>query len=272
MMKSSKLPASMIAVIAFALGAAAPAEARDKGSGKSADRATERADRDRDRSDRDRVDRDDRVRFDQDRDSTSGGDERDPDKDWEPPESDVIRTEASDSDNSGSGSSGSGGSDDDDNDYDDDFDDDDKDDSDDDDDDDKDEDDDDSSASGKVHRVEYDDAGNPYRADELVLLSDDRRLAARAQRLGFDVVERRKLSRLGEEVLTLRKPEGMSSSRALELLRAREPAAPSGYNYLYRASGAPAKAADLVISGSKVQPLQLASSMDLQANRLGRGL
>ena len=85
--------------------------------------------------------------------------------------------------------------------------------------------------------VENDDAGNPYREGEIVIMSEDAGLVARAEALGFGVIEARELVSIGSVVARLRRPEGVSSSEALEMLRVREPASPSGYNYIYRAAG-----------------------------------
>ena len=85
--------------------------------------------------------------------------------------------------------------------------------------------------------VENDDAGNPYREGEIVIMSDDDGLVARAEALGFGIIETRELVSIGSVVARLRRPEGTSSSEALEMLRTREPASPSGYNYIYRAAG-----------------------------------
>ncbi len=90
---------------------------------------------------------------------------------------------------------------------------------------------------GVIVPVENDEAGNPYREGELVIMSDDAGLVARAEALGFGVLEARELVSVGSIVARLRRPEGVSSSQALEMLRAREPASPSGYNYIYRAAG-----------------------------------
>jgi hypothetical protein len=90
---------------------------------------------------------------------------------------------------------------------------------------------------GVIVPVENDDAGNPYREGELVIMSDDAGLLARAEALGFGVIEARELVSIGNVVARLRRPEGVSSSEALEMLRAREPASPSGFNYIYRAAG-----------------------------------
>lgn len=88
--------------------------------------------------------------------------------------------------------------------------------------------------------VENDDAGNPYREGEIVIMSDDAGLVARAESLGFGVLEARELVSIGSVVARLRRPEGVSSSAALELLRTREPASPSGFNYVYRSTSAEA--------------------------------
>lgn len=121
--------------------------------------------------------------------------------------------------NSGSGSSGSGDDDDDDSD-------------------------DDDKGNGREQKfgiipVENDEAGNPYREGELVVMSDDAGLVSRAQSLGFGVIEQRPLESIGAVVARLRRPEGVTSNQALELLRTREPASASGYNYLYSATGKP---------------------------------
>jgi hypothetical protein len=89
---------------------------------------------------------------------------------------------------------------------------------------------------GVIVPVENDDAGNPYREGEIVIMSEDDGLVARAEALGFGVLETRELVSIGSVVARLRRPEGISSSQALEMLRTREPASPSGYNYIYRAA------------------------------------
>lgn len=134
--------------------------------------------------------------------------------------SDSSEADDSNSSNSGPGSGGSGDDDDDSND------------------------DDDGKGDDKNHDqkfgiipVENDAAGNPYREGELVVMSDDAGLVDRAEALGFGVIEQRPLESIGAVVARLRRPEGVSSDRALELLRTREPASASGYNYLYRATG-----------------------------------
>ncbi|MEQ1783138.1 MAG: S8 family serine peptidase [Hyphomonadaceae bacterium] len=122
--------------------------------------------------------------------------------------------------NSGSGGSGSG----------------------DDDDDDDDGDDGNSKGSGRDQKfgiipVENDESGNPFREGELVVMSDDAGLVSRAQSLGFGIIEQRPLESIGAVVARLRRPEGVTSNQALELLRTREPTSAAGYNYLYRATG-----------------------------------
>lgn len=130
-----------------------------------------------------------------------------------------------DSDNSGSGSNGDDPDDEDDES------------------DDNDKEDDDQDDQAKAYgRLERDDNGSPFREGELVVMSDDAAILQRAEGLGFTVIEARQLSAIGSIVATLRRPEGVTSAQALELLRAREPASPSGYNYLYR-STAPSREA-----------------------------
>lgn len=90
---------------------------------------------------------------------------------------------------------------------------------------------------GVIVPVENDDVGNPYREGELVIMSDDTGLIARAEAQGFGVLEARELVSIGSIVARLRRPEGVSSREALEMLRAQEPASPSGYNYIYRPAG-----------------------------------
>ena len=104
-------------------------------------------------------------------------------------------------------------------------------------DDDGDEDDDDQDNQTKAYGgLERDDNGSPFREGELVVMSDDAAILQRAEGLGFTIIEARQLSAIGSIVATLRRPEGVTSAQALELLRAREPASPSGYNYLYRST------------------------------------
>lgn len=128
--------------------------------------------------------------------------------------------------NSGSGSSGSGSDDDDDEDH-----------SGSDDDDDSDDDDNNRDNRAMYVALENDDAGNPFRDGELVVMSDDAALLNRAEALGFSVIESRPLESIGALVARLRRPEGVSSNEALAMLRTREPGSPSGYNYIYRATG-----------------------------------
>ncbi len=85
--------------------------------------------------------------------------------------------------------------------------------------------------------VENDESGNPFREGELVVMSDDVGLVSRAQSLGFGIIEQRPLESIGAVVARLRRPEGVTSNQALELLRTREPTSAAGYNYLYRATG-----------------------------------
>lgn len=134
-------------------------------------------------------------------------------------EDDSSGTDDDDLENSGSGSN-----DDDPDDEDDEIDDDDK------------EDDDQGDQAKAYGRLERDDNGSPFREGELVVMSDDAAILQRAEGLGFTVIEARQLSTIGSIVATLRRPEGVTSGQALELLRAREPASPSGYNYVYRSS------------------------------------
>lgn len=86
-------------------------------------------------------------------------------------------------------------------------------------------------------RLENDNAGSPFREGEIVVMSDDAAILQRAEALGFAVIETRELSAIGSVVATLRRPEGVTSAQALDLLRAREPDSPSGYNYIYRSTG-----------------------------------
>lgn len=233
---------------------AADREARDRtdGSGKDSDRTKDREDGDRktaERNDRTREDGDKESgsqliqakASDEDKDdetdrSSSGSDLRDSDKESDGGGStsggDVRNEEEEDNSGSNSGS-GSSGSDDDDN-------------EDDDhsghgsgDDDDDSDDDDDNNRDNRATFValENDDAGNPFRDGELVVMSDDAALLNRAEALGFSVIESRPLESIGALVARLRRPEGVSSNEALAMLRTREPGSPSGYNYIYRATG-----------------------------------
>lgn len=97
---------------------------------------------------------------------------------------------------------------------------------------------------GVIVPVESDDAGHPYREGELVIMSDDAGLLARAEALGFGIIEVRDLTSIGSLVARLRRPEGVSSREALDLLRSREPDSPSGYNYIYQAAGDTPEAPD----------------------------
>ena len=130
----------------------------------------------------------------------------------------------------------------------------------DDDDDDDSDDDDDQGRDNKAMLValENDDGGNPFREGELVVMSDDAGLINRAEGMGFAVIEARPLESIGAVVARLRRPEGVSSNEALAMLRTREPGSPSGYNYIYRATGkAPEEQRDQApapVKATKSQP------------------
>ena len=222
---------------------AADREAREHkdDNGKNSDR-----DKDRKDSERKSADRDSRPRNDSNTETAGkliqakSSDEDKDDEDSRTSTSGGGGAQEDDEDNSGSnsgsGSSGSGSGDDDDND--------DHsgsghggDDNDDSDDDDDDDDDNKRDQRATFVALENDDAGNPFRDGELVVMSDDSALLNRAEALGFAVIESRPLESIGALVARLRRPEGVSSNEALAMLRTREPGSPSGYNYIYRATG-----------------------------------
>ncbi|MEY2757403.1 MAG: hypothetical protein RIR33_1181 [Pseudomonadota bacterium] len=217
------------------------AERAAERAAKAAERAAEAAERasERELRERDSGGRGTSSGYDQDRSdiklasaSGSGHDETEAGSPGEAPDTEEEGSSSGSNSGSGSGSddepddfddnSGHGSGDDDESDEDED---------------DRDDDDDQDNRQGVIVPVENDDAGNPYREGELVIMSDDASLIARAEALGFGVIETRELVSIGTLVARLRRPEGVSSSDALELLREREPASPSGFNYVYRAAG-----------------------------------
>jgi hypothetical protein len=123
-------------------------------------------------------------------------------------------------------------------------------------DDDDDDDDDKRDQRAVIVPLENDDGGNPFREGELVVMSDDNALLGRAEALGFSVIEARPLESLGAVVARLRRPEGVSSNEALAMLRTREPGSPSGYNYIYRATGTASDAPDEDQRDPQLEPLK----------------
>lgn len=167
--------------------------------------------------------------------SGSGNDEDRPDG----TEVDASDSDEDDQDNSGSGSNGDDSDDDEDG---------------------EDDDDNQDDRSRAYGRLENDDNGSPFREGELVVMSDDASILQRAEALGFTVIEERQLSVIGSVVATLRRPEGVTSAQALELLRAREPTSPSGYNYVYR-STAPSRDAPFEEQGPNGLALTLVGTI-----------
>lgn len=82
-----------------------------------------------------------------------------------------------------------------------------------------------------------DEQGHTVRDRELVVVADDATLGARAQGLGFVILERDQLRTAGSMLFRLQAPAGMRSSDALALLQRTEPASAAGYNHIYFASG-----------------------------------
>jgi Subtilase family len=85
--------------------------------------------------------------------------------------------------------------------------------------------------------IEADPQGAPILRGELVAIAPSESALARASASGFSVVRGSMLEALNVTVVVLRCPEGMSTRRALEQLRAADPEGLYDYNHLYLESG-----------------------------------
>lgn len=101
-------------------------------------------------------------------------------------------------------------------------------------------------------KLDRDEFGNLFRTDELVILSDDATVIDRARARGFLILETSRLDLVGSVLVRVRRPDDLSSPEALQILRANEPAAASGYNYVYDLSGPPASAPKVPAPGMSV--------------------
>ncbi len=84
-----------------------------------------------------------------------------------------------------------------------------------------------------------------------MILADDAGIVERARTLGFAIIDSSTLAAVGSVLVRVRRPDGISSAQALQLLRASEPAAASGYNYVYDLSGPPLTAAVVPAASSQ---------------------
>lgn len=85
--------------------------------------------------------------------------------------------------------------------------------------------------------IEADPAGAPVRRAELVLVSPDEEVLARAARLGMAVLREESWPELGLREVVLRVPPGTDTAAALRRLRAEQPGLQADFNHLYLPGG-----------------------------------
>ncbi len=86
-------------------------------------------------------------------------------------------------------------------------------------------------------RIEVDSVGEPIVRGEVLAVSPGAGLLAAARGAGFVILRERPLAGLGISVVALRPPPGVSTRRALERLRALDPAGAFDFNHIYTESG-----------------------------------
>ncbi len=85
--------------------------------------------------------------------------------------------------------------------------------------------------------LEADPAGAPIVRHEVIAIAPTDAALAAARATGFAVGEREELDGLDSTLVTLRAPEGVSTRRALDRLRALDPAGVYDFNHIYSESG-----------------------------------
>lgn len=85
--------------------------------------------------------------------------------------------------------------------------------------------------------LEADPRGAPVIRSEIVALAPTLSALQQAQAAGFDIVRRRALEGLDMEMVVLRAPAGMSTTRALRNLRKVDPEGVYDFNHLYMETG-----------------------------------
>jgi subtilisin family serine protease len=75
---------------------------------------------------------------------------------------------------------------------------------------------------------------------EVIAVAPSESVLAAARRAGFEIRDRERLDGLETDLVTLAAPEGMSTRRALDRLRALDPGGVYDFNHIYWSSGAPA--------------------------------
>lgn len=91
--------------------------------------------------------------------------------------------------------------------------------------------------------VETDPAGQPILRRQVGALSPTPAALERARAAGFTILRTEPLDALGLELVVLQAPEGMSTRRALKMLRELDPQGQFDFNHLYLGSGLQADAA-----------------------------
>ena len=86
-----------------------------------------------------------------------------------------------------------------------------------------------------AHAIERDLEGRERRSGEMILVGSDRAVSA-AQRSGFEVIDRARLSSTGDSMVRVRVPNGESVERAVEQLRSVAPDAIAAPNHVFRPS------------------------------------
>lgn len=99
--------------------------------------------------------------------------------------------------------------------------------------------------------LEADPRGEPVVRRELLATSPPPAVLREAARLGFELVREQAFEELGESLVVLRAPAGMSTAEALARLRALDPQASFDFNHVYMGGGAlaPLEGADQTGSG-----------------------
>jgi subtilisin family serine protease len=102
--------------------------------------------------------------------------------------------------------------------------------------------------------LERDPRGEAMVRSELIAFSPTDDALTNAQAAGFEVVRRRTLEGLGETLIILAAPRGMSTRRALDRLRALDPGGTYDFNHVYVESGEVVLSSQLSGSGASAAP------------------
>ena len=102
--------------------------------------------------------------------------------------------------------------------------------------------------------LEMDNAGNPTRRGEVIVIDPSNATLAAALRAGFTIRADENDTSLGLRAVTLASPGGLSTTRALQLLRWSAPGVNADFDHVFEPAGASLMASTVALAAAKAGP------------------